>query len=783
MRNLRCFVFIQLMLTLFLPDMVKAQDAAVCARVKIRLTQDVTLTRTAFKATLEVANSMQNVRLDNVTVTLDVRDAANAPANGNFGISAPVLSGLSDVTGTGSIDPGVTASAIWTMLPGRAAAPMTDTTYYVGGTLSYKQDGILVTIPLFPAQITVKPDPLLTFHYFLQYNVYSDDPFTPVVEPSDPFALGLIIRNKGYGTARNLTIATSQPEVISNDKGLLIDFKLIGSQVNKDPVSPSLLVNMGDIAPQTTSTARWLLTSSLLGRFISFTGQYKHITDLGSPVVTSLIDGVNTQFMEHSVKLEGVDEDGRPDFLAYDGTPGIDAAPTLVFDSNDDLSAPVTPVLNAIVDAPITLSHLRATLTLGTVPTGYAYLRFLDPSNGAYTLLRVIRSDGKDVTLDNSNHVGNVWATDRVAQGAGHSPLQIYRLHIFDKNPTATYTLVFGQNAPVITTAGGAKQYADGIQVSLAGIVTARFADGMYVEAIDRASGIKVIPGNVNEGTALGMVGILQTGSNGERSLKAVSVNATGQGVIEPLGLAPHSLYSGEFFYDAATGAGQRGMKNGYGLNAVGTLVRTIGGVGGALTDGFVLLDAYGRAIHVALPVGVSTPQAGTYVGLTGVVSCEQISGELYPVLRPRRAADLVPDLAASVRVGFTSPAGILAPGYNLFALPGFPISPAPPSVLFNFDPMGNGLGLDGRLDRYDVTAQAALRYNALSPALFGAMTVGEGYSLRVDPGDPATIQYDGFRADFADWRVGIQQLAATRIGNPLPYAFDFAELLVSDGI
>ena len=47
----------------------------------------------------------------------------------------------------------------------------------------------------------------------------------------------------------------------------------------------------------------------------------------------------------------------------------------------------------------------------------------------------------------------------------------------------------------------------------------------------------------------------------------------------------------------------------------------------------------------------------------------------------------------------------------------------------------------------------------------------------------PPPIQYNGFRADFADWRIGIQELGATRIGNPLPYAFDFSELLVSDGI
>ena len=57
-------------------------------------------------------------------------------------------------------------------------------------------------MPLFPEPITVKPDPRLLIKYFWPRQVYADDPFTDVVEPSVPFYLVRTIisylRNKNY---------------------------------------------------------------------------------------------------------------------------------------------------------------------------------------------------------------------------------------------------------------------------------------------------------------------------------------------------------------------------------------------------------------------------------------------------------------------------------------------------------------------------------------------------------------------------------------------------------
>lgn len=105
--------------------------------------------------------------------------------------------------------------------------------------------------------------------------------FIDVVEPSVPFSLGVLVSNKGYGTAQQLRIMSSQPEIIENEKGLLITFKIIGAELGNKPMSTSLTVDFGDILPKTTSMARWIMTSSLPGRFSNFSATFENINPLG----------------------------------------------------------------------------------------------------------------------------------------------------------------------------------------------------------------------------------------------------------------------------------------------------------------------------------------------------------------------------------------------------------------------------------------------------------------------------------------------------------------------
>src|SRR5947208_2455690 len=82
---------------------ILAQDDGICARVRVHLSQDVTLTRTEFKATLEITDTQQSVKLENVKVTLNITDADQKDASSVFGVKGPVLSNIGAVDGTGII--------------------------------------------------------------------------------------------------------------------------------------------------------------------------------------------------------------------------------------------------------------------------------------------------------------------------------------------------------------------------------------------------------------------------------------------------------------------------------------------------------------------------------------------------------------------------------------------------------------------------------------------------------------------------------------------------------
>ncbi len=76
-----------------------------------------------------------------------------------------------------------------------------------------------------------------SYNYFFQRDVLSDDPFTEEVEPSVPFNLAAMVQNIGPGEANNVSIKSAQPKIIENEKGLLIDFQIIASEVDGQNMS------------------------------------------------------------------------------------------------------------------------------------------------------------------------------------------------------------------------------------------------------------------------------------------------------------------------------------------------------------------------------------------------------------------------------------------------------------------------------------------------------------------------------------------------------------------
>jgi hypothetical protein len=414
----------------------KLTGGGVCAHVVLQLDQDAVLTRDAFSATLQLDNTSADP-LMNVSVNLVVRNQAGEDVTALFGVEPPAISGdLTGVDGSGVLPSNGSGSAQWTLIPTIDAAPQTQTNYLVSGSFSFSQNGVTITIPLAPSPITVQPSPQLYVKYFHQRDVFSDDPFTPQIEPTIPYSLAVLVQNHGYGLARDFKIISAQPKIVDNEKGLLIDFKIIGAQVGTNPVAPSLTVDFGDINPGQVKVGRWLLTSTLQGLFINYSATFQHVDPLGNPRL-SLIDGVEIHEMNHLVQASGAWDDGLPDFLVND-VPDFNNLPDTLYLS-DGTKQPVSVVQAATTDAPASSSHLQVQLT-ASFPAGFTYLRVPDPANGQFTLTSVLDSKGTNLFAN------DFWTTDRTFIGLGQPPIHENILHLFDYHTNAgsyAYTLVY----------------------------------------------------------------------------------------------------------------------------------------------------------------------------------------------------------------------------------------------------------------------------------------------------------------------------------------------------
>jgi hypothetical protein len=404
----------------------------ICAQVRLRLEQEAVITRDAFRATLELING-SDTPLENVTATLAVKREDGSVATTRFGIGAPTLANLSDVSGSGVVFPNTTGTATWTLIPTSDAAPAdASLPYFVSGTLSYRQDGVDVTVPLAPALITVYPNPSLRLRYFHERDVLSDDPFTTnIVEPSQPYSLAVMVQNTGYGAARNMRIASSQPQIIENEKGLLIDFDLIATEVAGQNISPSLTVNFGNIASGGIAIGRWLLKSTLQGQFVDYSATFEHTDGLGDPRL-SLIESVEIHELIRIVKATNALNDALPDFLVNDFADDRFLPDTLYF--SDASTAPVTPVTTFVNAQTPSVTNLTVTLQ-AAMPGGWVYLRIPDPANGRFTLQRIVRADGVELPRE------NFWVSDRTFIAGGRRPLYETNLHLLDFGSSGNYVL------------------------------------------------------------------------------------------------------------------------------------------------------------------------------------------------------------------------------------------------------------------------------------------------------------------------------------------------------
>ena len=419
------------------PDRVVAAET-ICAVVKIEIRQELTLERQAFEAKMVITNGLDTMSLDDVDIDVLFADEAGNPvvassdpnnSSAKFFIRLDDMTGVENVTGSGRIAPNAVAEVRWLIIPAPGAGGNTPTgkLYNVGATLSYTFGGEEQVVTVAPDIIRVRPMPMLTLDYFLPRDVFGDDPLTEPEEPIEAFDLGVRVLNSGAGPARSLKIESAQPKIVENRQGLLINFELVGSSVDDAPVQNTLLANFGDIAPDRAKMARWVMTSSLSGRFVSFEAEFVHKDELGG-ALTSLIEQVRTHNLLRSVRNDLPGRDTVRDFLAVDGATlrlyESDGADTEVLDLS--ASASLQP-LSPIEGRP------RYKLTVNAAQ-GPVFVRVADPHGAVEGGYEVWRSDGKRIDSTNA------WRYRAVADGGAVTR----SIGLFDTSSTGSYELRFG---------------------------------------------------------------------------------------------------------------------------------------------------------------------------------------------------------------------------------------------------------------------------------------------------------------------------------------------------
>ena len=213
-----------------------------------------------------------------------------------------------------------------------------------------------------------------------------------------------------------------------------------------------------------------------------------------------------------------------------------------------------------------------------------------------------------------------------------------------------TETALFGllQGMPNITSV---KSLPDGEQVLLSGKVVTAGSDQLpgafYIEETDRSSGIRVATSKtISEGNAVDVAGTLGT-ADGERQITAMSVTVVSESatVPDPLGMPVRSLGGG------SEGEHTPGVWLGAGLNNVGLLVKVFGNVVSSgsgyfwLDDGSTAGDPEQTPLRakVICPSGVTPPNQGSFVVVTGISSCDLEAGKYVRAVRARKNGDISP--------------------------------------------------------------------------------------------------------------------------------------------
>lgn len=391
--------------------------SSVCSSISLQIDQTMTMTRQAFRGTLTIENGSDAGALYNVKLKLNVTNKKtglvaterefemHTESLKNFEGDLDMDSGW--YLGTDSV--GV---ATIMFIPSKYAAPDGPVDYSFGGTLSYFDvfTDMEVTRELSPVTLTVKPSPELDLTYFMQRDLYGDDPLTEAVEPVVPGEFAVIVNNKGNGDATNVRMMTKQPKIIDNTKGLYIDFEFVSSQLNGQDktlaMGDDIATEFGSIPAHSQAYAQWWLQSSLLGHFDEYDIKATHVSSYGNENL-SLLDQVTIHELIHGFTT--VSENGGNymasgrGFLVNDIEDAEDMPDYVYF--TDATNQEVSMAVDAVVTKQSATEYV---LTVSGYKSGWIYGSLLDPTAGRGKLLSITRQrDNVELPVD------NMWQTDR----------------------------------------------------------------------------------------------------------------------------------------------------------------------------------------------------------------------------------------------------------------------------------------------------------------------------------------------------------------------------------
>ncbi|EHG23770.1 hypothetical protein HMPREF9332_00584 [Alloprevotella rava F0323] len=416
------------------------QSANTCAKVKLEIDQKLVLTRQAFRGTLTIENSMETELKD-----IDLKVTATNLL-GELATSHEMQINFEKITGfAGALEGpwtlGGKSKGVATILfiPTKYAAPDTVTTYSFGGTLNFTADGESRSRNLWPVKLQVKPSPELDLTYFMQRDIYGDNPLTKdVVEPVVPAEFSVLIHNKGRGEATNVRILKEQPKVVENAKGQNVNFAIVASSLNGQPqalaLDSTIATDFGNIAPDSSSYATWYLTSSLLGHFTGYNVNASHVTSYGNPDL-SLLDRVTIHELIHSVNAS-VGTQKRRGWVVNDEEDEL-SQPDRIYLS-DGTNEPVEPVSD--MSTLKSLGNSKFELKLTVPQKGWFYTAVPDPTQSLGQIVSVRnQTTGEDVDSQ------NFWQT-RYTMQDGFDPVRDNRLHLvaYAGSPVSmTYVITF----------------------------------------------------------------------------------------------------------------------------------------------------------------------------------------------------------------------------------------------------------------------------------------------------------------------------------------------------